>query len=145
MDRPTITTFEGAVADFTRFAVERDSPPLLWAKEHDVVLALWKSRWTYFIWKGDPAEKQSLARVEYESATARNIGLAFEGKCKTDRWTLCRIYVPVDDEDAHHRMIPRTGVKVSIAVDPPPVVLVESGVLWRILKWMTRKKGPVWD
>ena len=61
--------------------MERDYPPdLLWTKEHDVVLALWKSRWTYFIWKGDPAERQNLAKAEYERAAARNIGLAFEAK-----------------------------------------------------------------
>jgi hypothetical protein len=42
-----------------------------------------------------------------------------------------------------YRMIPRTGVKISVAVDAPPVVLVESHVLWGILNWMTRKKSSV--
>jgi hypothetical protein len=108
-------------------------------------LGLCKSRWTYFVWKGDPAERQNLARVEYETAAAQNIRLAFEGKTKTDRWTICRIYVPVDDEDAQYRMIPRTGVKVSVAVNPPPVVLVESRTWWRILEWTTKKNRGVWD
>src|SRR3989442_1427593 len=116
-------SFEDSVADFRRFAVEQDYPPnLLWVKPHDVVLSRWNSRWTNFIWKGDPTERQSLARVEYESAIARNIGIAFEGKCKTAGWTICRVYVPVDDEDAQYRLIPKSGLKKSVAVEPLPVV-----------------------
>jgi hypothetical protein len=44
---------------------------------------------------------------------ARNVGLAFEAKCKTDRWTICRVYVPVNDLDAQYRMIPQTGLKLT--------------------------------
>jgi hypothetical protein len=114
-------------------------------KSTDVVLAKWDGRWTYFVWKGDPTERQDHARVEYDSAIARNVGIAFEGKCKTDRWTICRVYVPVDDVDAQYRMIPQTGVKVTVAVDPPPSVLVETKIWWSILKWITRKALLVWD
>ena len=81
-------TFENAAADFARFAVERDYPPnLLWVKPNDVVLAFWNGRWTYFIWKGDPTERQNAAKSEYKDAMVRKIGISFEGRCKTVRWT----------------------------------------------------------
>src|SRR5205809_337004 len=136
-------TFEDSAANFARFAVKQDYPPnLLWVKPADVVHAFWNKRWTYFIWKGDPTERQDRAKVEYDTAIAQNVGIAFEGRCKTERWTVCRLYVPYDDEDAQHRMIPQTGVKLTVTVEPLPTVLVESKIRWSILKWITRKTLP---
>jgi hypothetical protein len=135
-----IDTFEHAAADFARFAVKQDYPPnLLWVKSTDAVFAKWNGKWTYFVWKGDPTERQDRAKVEYDTAISRKVAIAFEGKCKTDRWTICRVYVPVDDTDTQYRMIPQTGVKVTVAVEPLPAVLVDSKLVWWILKWITRK------
>lgn len=146
VDQPTTKTFEDAAADFARFAMSQGFPPnLLWVKADDVLLGRWNGRWIYFIWKGGPAKRQELAKTEYESAIRRNIGLAFEGKCKTDRWTICHVYVPVNDLDAQYRMIPQTGLKLNVAVDPLPAILLESRTLWRILKWVLKTKNPAWD
>jgi hypothetical protein len=141
-----VDTFEDSAADFARFAVKQDYPPnLLWVKPTDVVLAKWNRRWTYFVWKGDPTKRQDRAKLEYDAAIAGNVGIAFEGKCKTDRWTICRIYVPVDDVDAQRRMIPQTGVKKVVAVEPLATVLMESKIWWSILKRIMRKASPAWD
>jgi hypothetical protein len=129
VDQATVKTFEEASSDFARFAVSQGFPPnLLWVKKDDLLLGRWHGRWTYFVWRGDPAKRQNVAKIEYENSITRNIGIAFEGKCKTDRWTVCRVYVPLDDEDAQYRMIPRTGVKQSVIVDSLPAILVVNRV-----------------
>ena len=144
-----MASFDTAAADFIRFAVSQGYPPnppnLLWVKPRDVVLAFRKGSWTYFVWNGDATERKNLARAEYESTVNLNIGIAIEGRCKTDRWTICRVYVPVDGDDAAYRMIPQTGVKHSVVDDPLPAVLVESKIWWWFLKLMTRKESSAWD
>lgn len=147
MDLPTtIKNFEDAAGDFARFAVSQGFPPnLLWVTADDVLLGRWNGSWIYFILKDDPAKRQQVAKAEYERAISRNIGLAFEGKCKTDRWTICRLYVPVNDLDAQYRMIPQTGLKLNVAVDPLPAILLTSGTLWRLLKWILKTKDRAWD
>jgi hypothetical protein len=147
VDLPTtIKNFEDAAGDFARFAVSQGFPPnLLWVTADDVLLGRWNGSWIYFILKDDPAKRQQVAKAEYERAISRNIGLAFEGKCKTDRWTICRLYVPVNDLDAQYRMIPQTGLKLNVAVDPLPAILLTSGTLWRLLKWILKTKDRAWD
>src|ERR1700733_2042666 len=142
----TVKTFEEASADFARFAVNHGFPPnLLWAKEDEVLLGRWHGRWTYFVWKGDPAERQNVAKIEYQNSITRNIGIAFEGRCKADKWTICRLYVPTDDQDAQYRLIPQTGVKQSVVNEPLPAILVVNTALWRFLKWILKTKNSVWD
>jgi len=68
-------------------------------------------------------DRTSGAKVAYDTALARNIGIAFEGRCKTERWTICRLNIPFDDEDARYRMIPQTGVKLAVTVEPLPTLL----------------------
>lgn len=62
--------------------------------------------------------------------------------CKTDRWTICRVFVPLDDNQAERLMIPRTGVKQSAVDDPLSTVLVENKRLWWILKRLGKKSPP---
>jgi hypothetical protein len=146
VDQSALKNFEDAAADFARFAVSQGFPPnLLWVKADNVLLGRWKGRWIYFIWKDDPAKRQQVAKAEYESAISRNIGVAFEGKFKTDRWTICRVYVPVNDLDAQYRMIPQTGLKLNVAVEPLPAMLLRNRMLWQLLKWMLKTKEPAWD
>lgn len=144
--RPLIPDFHTAATEFTKFAVKQGYPPnLLWVTKADVLLNKWQRSWTNFVWKGDPTDRQQRARSKYQNAVANGIGLALEAKCKTDRWTICRIYVPVDRDDAERRMIPQTGVKHLAVDDPRPAVLVERRLQWRILKWFGRRAPFSWD
>lgn len=134
--------FETAVGNFRAFLVQQDYPPnLLWLSPDDVVF--WGLR--YFFWKGDPTERTSLAKAEFESAMAHNIGIALQAECKTERWTICRVYVPQDEIDAECRMIPTTGVKLAATVGPKPAREICSRIQWRLLKWLVRKSRPCWD
>lgn len=99
----------------------------------------------YFLRKGDPSEHARYAKAEYERAITRDIGIALQAECKTERWAICRVYVPKDDIDAEYRMIPKTGVKITATVDPKPATEVDSRIQWRLLKWLARKSRPCWD
>ena len=103
----------------------------------------WKGQWTNFVWKGDPAKRKAIAGTEYQSAMAGNVGLAVEAICKADRWTICRVNIPADQDEAQRQMIPQKGVKHSVRCAPLPTVLVESSIRWRILKWLSRKAPTV--
>jgi hypothetical protein len=143
---PLPPDFHTAADEFARFAVDQGYPPnLLWVTPEDVVLERWNGTWTNFVWKGEPNKRQGQARIAYQSAMARNLGIAFEAKCRTDRWTICRVYVPIDDTDAQYRMIPKKGLKQNAVVEPLRAVLVESKARWRMLKWLSRNAPPAWD
>jgi hypothetical protein len=67
----------------------QDYPPnLLWLTPNDVVF--WRLR--YFFWKGDASERTGHAKAEYESGTARYVGISFQAHCKTERWAICRVF-----------------------------------------------------
>jgi len=139
-------TFDTAAAAFEKFAHTQDYPPsLLWVKSVDVVLCRWRGMLTNHVWKGDSRERYDRVRAEYQSAMARNVGVAFEAKGKTGMWAICRLYVPADNDDAERRMIPKMGVKHSVASDPLPVVLIESRFLWWLVKWLARNAPSAWD
>ena len=110
-------SFETAVTNFRTFLLQQDYPAnLLWLTPDDIVF--WGLR--YFFWKGDPSERSSRAKSEYDSAMAHNIGIALQARCKTERWAICSVYVPKDEVDAEYRMIPKAGVKLTATVDPSP-------------------------
>lgn len=135
-------SFERAVADFRRFLIQQDYPPnLLWLTPNDVVF--WGLR--YFFWKGDPSERESRAKTSFSNAMAANVGIALQAQCKTDRWAICRLYVPEDELDAERRMIPKTGVKVAATIDPKPAMVVDNRIQWWLLKWLVRNRRPCWD
>ncbi|HWC95590.1 MAG TPA: hypothetical protein VG456_02540 [Candidatus Sulfopaludibacter sp.] len=134
--------FDAAVSDFKRFIIQQDYPPnLLWLQPDDILF--WGLR--YYFRKGDPSERANTAKTEYERALDRNVGLALQAEFKTERWAICRVYVPPDELEAERRMIPKTGVKIAATVDPKPAVEVHSRLRWRILKWLVRKSSPCWN
>lgn len=151
VDQPPARDFSAAVSEFTAFVVKQGYPPnllwvraaRLWTESADVVIRPWKRAWTNFVWKGDPAERERSARKEYQSAVSRGVGLAFEAHCKTDRWAICRVFVPTDPGEAERLMIPRTGVKHTAVNEPMPTILVERRLWWRILKWRAQKPGQL--
>lgn len=139
---PTMEQFETAVTRFRGFLVQQDYPPnLLWLTPNDIVF--WGLR--YFFWKGDATERTSHAKAEYEIAMAQDIGLLLQAHCKTERWAICRVYVPKDDVDAQYRLIPKTGVKMSAVIDPKPATEIGIRFQWLVLKWLKRKGRPCWD
>jgi hypothetical protein len=139
---PGTESFDTAVTRFRAFLVPQNYPPnLLWLKPDDIMF--WCLR--YFFWKGDSSERASHARIEYDKAVVRNLGIEFQAQCKTARWTICRVYVPKDDVDAEYRMIPKAGAKLSAANDPKPATEIDSPIQWRIPKWLVRKGRPCWD
>jgi hypothetical protein len=144
VDQPTTTTFEDAANDFARFAESQGFPVrLLWITSEDIVF--WRGR--YFVLIGDADTRRLQARAQFDMGIARGVGISLEGKCKANAWTICRVFVPHDDQDAQYRMIPKTGVKMSVAVNPKPAVLVKSSVLFGLLKWWRKKTYPIaaWD
>jgi hypothetical protein len=143
---PLVPSFEAAMKEFVRFIVGQGFPPnLLWINRTDVVASKRRGRGAEFVWKGDPTQRERQARAEYQRAAARHTGVAFEARSRTKRWTICRVYVPVDDRDAELRMIPKTGAKYSAADRPLPTVLVENGLRWSLLNlWKDDRPDP-WD
>jgi hypothetical protein len=69
-----------------------------------------------------------------------------EGRCKTDRFTICRVYVAEDDIDAQYRMMPQSGLKLSLSQNDFPTVLVRSRLIFAALRWWRRRKWlqPDW-
>ena len=142
MSRAATRDFGSTIADFTRFAVEHGYPPqLLWTSSEFVLF--WRRR--LFVLAVDPEVQHNQAKASFDVATARNVGVAIEGKCKTQTATIARVYEPIDATDAQDRMIPATGVKMTVVVDPPPVVLVRNRAWWRILKFLSKGSATWWD
>ena len=106
-------TFEAAEADFQRFAMNEGYPAmLLWTIPDELVF--WRRR--FLVCSGNSEGRRERAKAMFDQAAAKRIGIAIEGRCKTDRFTICRDYVPGDETDAQSRMIPQTGVKMSVAL-----------------------------
>jgi hypothetical protein len=137
-----MSDFDDVVADFTRSAVGQGYPStLIWSSPE--FLMFWRRR--FFVFKRDPEESRLRAKTIYDTAVARRVGVEIEGKCKTPTASICRVYMATDDLDAQYRMIPETGVKMTVAVDPLPVVLVRSRILWWILKRFCMLSATEWE
>ena len=137
-----MSEFDSVVAEFTRFASGQGYPStLLWSSPD--LLAFWQ-RWL-FVLVLDPEESRLKAKAIYEAAVARKIGVHIEGRCKTQTATICRVYMPNDDLDAQYRMIPKTGVKMTVVVHPLPVVLIRNRMLWRIVKRLGMASDTCWE
>lgn len=144
--RPSAPDFCAAASEFTTFIVKEGYPPnLLWVKSADVVVRNWNGAWTNFVWKGDPSEGERSARKTYQSAVSRDVGVALEAHCMADRWAICRVFVPIDQDQAERLMIPQTGVKYTAVNEPRPTILVERKLWWHILKWLARKSSAAWE
>ena len=88
------------------------------------------------------------ANARFDVGIKEAVGISLEGKCKANGWTICRVYVPENVTEAQYRMIPKTGVMMSVAVDPLAAVLVRSRLLFGLLKWWRKKKtyaALAWD
>jgi hypothetical protein len=140
VDQAKAKTFEEATNDFARFAEQQGYPArLLWITSADIVF--WRGR--CFVLLGDADTRRLQAKVRFEVGIARSVGMEFEGWCKADGWTICRVYVPDDDIDAQYRMILEPGVKMKVSVDFPPTRLVASRALFQLLKLWTKKTSPL--
>jgi len=145
-DRPSASDFYSAVAQFTAFVVRQGYPPnLLWVKPADVVIHKWDGEWAYFVWKGDPSDRERDARRDYQGAASHGVGLELTAHCKTERWAICHILVPVDENQRERLMVPKTGIKQSAVDNPLRAVLVENKWKWTVLKWLARKSPSVWE
>jgi hypothetical protein len=136
--------FDVAESDFQRFAVNCGSPAkLLWTTPDELVF--WRRR--YWVLAGNEDGRRDRARKTFECGVARNVSIMIEGKCKTDLLTICRVYVAEDQTDAEYRVMPKTGVKMSVAPRQVSTVLVKSKILFLALKWWRRKteEHSDWD
>jgi hypothetical protein len=137
-------TFENAESDFQRFAAKQGYPEsLLWTRSDELVF--WRGR--FFVRSGDHRSRRERARALFERGATEKLGIALEAKCKTEQLTICRVFVPADDLDAQYRMIPAKGIKLTVAVNQFPTVLVESGLLFLTLRWWRQMTHPWpdWD
>jgi hypothetical protein len=131
-----MVNFANTIAEFSRFSEQQGYPStLLWALPDGVLI--WRRR--FLVLATDPEAQILQAKAVFNFASARNVGIAIEGKCRTSTLTICWLYVPKNDIEAQCLMIPETGVKMSVAIDPPPVTLIKSNFLWRILKTLNRR------
>ncbi len=96
---------------------------------------------TYFIPSGAPSEREQRARSDYQEAVSAKRGVAFEAHSATSEWTVCRLFVPSDEDEAERLMIPASGIKYSAAQAPLPVILVEPEQ-WNYLRLRGDSKQP---
>ncbi len=76
---PAMADFDSAIADFTRFAVQQSYPAsLLWTSPEFVLF--WRKK--FFVLAVDLEERRLQAKASYDTAIARNVGIAIEGKCR---------------------------------------------------------------
>jgi hypothetical protein len=135
--------FDVAEADFQRFAVTHGYPAtLLWTVPDELVS--WRGR--FIVLDGDAGVRRERARKTFERGAAKNVGIVIEGKCNTDRFTICGVYIADDQTDAENRMIPESGIKLSLSQNEFSTVLVNSRLLFAALRWWRRRKWaqPDW-
>ena len=137
-------TFDVAESDFQRFAVKEGYPAtLLWTTPDELVF--WRRR--IWVLVGKQEGRRERAKAAFDRGAVRNVGILIQGKCKTDRFTICRVYAPEDQTDAEYRMIPQVGVKLLLALNEFPTVLVPSKVIFNALKWWRKRTfgRPDWE
>src|SRR5262249_29478382 len=124
------TDFESIIADFVRFVEKEGYPPRLFAVRCDQILIFRKRTYVLAV---NQREALQRAKSIYEAAAQRGCGVAIEGIGRTATATAFHVLVPTDADDAERRLIPTTGVKMSVAVGAFPVVEVRNSILWWIL------------
>lgn len=131
----SLLEFDEAVAEFTAFVVSRDYPPnLLWVQSPDVVLRRWTDGVRMFVWKANLNARKREVHRAYQVAVSRDVGVALHAHGKTERSTICSVFVPHEPDDAGRLMIGSNGATYKATVNPPPVTLVENRWVWNLVK-----------
>ena len=127
--------FTNATAEFSGFCARHGYPSkLLWVLPEEVLI--WRGR--IFVLAANPEAQRLKAKSVFDSAISRNVGVVMDGIGKTAAVSICCLYTAKDDADAQNRMIPKVGLKLSVANDPRPVVLVSRRFPWRLLNCFGR-------
>jgi hypothetical protein len=135
--------FDDAESAFKRFAVAQGYPAmLLWTVPDELIF--WRGR--FLVLDGEAGVRRERAKAAYDKGAARNVGIEIDGKCKTNRITICRVYVAEDETDAQYRMMPQSGIKMSLSQNDFPAVIVSNEFMFAVLRWWRRRKWaqPDW-
>jgi hypothetical protein len=134
MEAPTSTTpdippFATAVSQLQEFIGNQGvlRPPL-WVFREDVASVKWR------IWVRTPLPEQnpSRAKIVYEAARSRGLGVALEVLCLLDFEPCCFVWWPQNEVEASYAMI--SGLKLSI----PHPLLAANSVGNTIVWWYRR-------
>jgi len=80
-----------------------------------------------------PAEE---VRTAYWHAVPKQRGVLLAGLCHDTKHSFCHLWAPSDEDEADDHLMP-DGVKLSVPVDPPDV-LIASGWRLRWHRWRSR-------
>jgi hypothetical protein len=96
----------------------------------------------YFWWGAFRVHPRSnsrqLAEGAYGKGVVRRLGVSLQGHCADRARSYCSVWVPADEFESQGALMP-DGLKLSVALNPRRVVLVQGRASWW---WQTRWGRP---
>jgi len=129
--------FERAVERLRRFLGEQSWPTrIIWRDESELV----RTPSGRILVRRRPArEAADSARAQYEAWRGREVGVALVVHCEVDGAACTTIEGTTDRLDAERRLLPETGLKLSVVVHRPPSRTV-GALRWWLATRMARTR-----
>ncbi len=129
-------TFEEAALQFRQFLSSQAWPSrLVWTRPGDLVVRGRRVQAR----AGSEGTNERHARDVFARGVSAALGVLLEGVCHDTQRTYARVARPVDADAAERALYPN-GLKLSVAVSPPPVDVVATRLAW----WLWARFAQPW-
>jgi len=128
---------ESLTAFLSALEMQGFSKDLVWVFREDITNCIHD----YWIREPVPAVNAKLARDYFEYGREQGRGVTLEAVCRLGGRSACYVWVPEDDEDASYAM--QRPLKLMMPAEPVEGIPVRSGLWWRWLCWLHRRRQCV--
>jgi len=118
---------EGRFCDFLRS--EGYPTSICWVFAENVLIDTQRRHWI----RPDRVAGQQRAALEYSAGLERGLGIWLRAICSTEVETFASVYVPIDNIDAHYRLIGR-GLKLSCPMQKTSTFITRNPLRWLVLR-----------
>ncbi len=129
-------TFEEAQSRFRSFLRQNVRPEdIWWLTPRDLIHS---TEGLYLIRTTDPKKTLQFIERQYYSALESEVGVEFEAICYANEIAFATLRVPEDGLAAERALIGPGTLKFSARTGNPKFAVVQSALMWRLLKWRYR-------
>jgi hypothetical protein len=131
-----IPDFSEALVEYRRFLREQERPDsMVWLFRDDVIRL-----GTVFVRVSAQDDGEAAARIVYERAAARQLGLELAEIAHDSERTYCAIEAPSDAQTAAAGNFSADDLKMSVVESPQELIIVRDRLSWQLVRLTARLK-----
>jgi len=102
---------------------------ICWVFAENVLIDAQRRHWL----RPNRVEGEKRAALEYSAGLEQGLGIWLRAICSTEVETFASVYIPIDNIDAHYKLIGR-GLKLSCPMEKTPTFITRNPLRWLMLR-----------